>query len=136
MPDIVDLQTRSRIMSRIKARDTKPEKLVRSFLHKHGLRFRLHAADLPGTPDIVLPRHKAIVFVNGCFWHRHLGCRFAYVPKTRIDFWNQKFEDTIRRDQQAIGALSALGWHVRTIWECEIDEQRLIDLLGWIRSQS
>lgn len=110
-------------MSRIKSRDTQPERAVRSMLHRLGYRFRLHRADLPGRPDIVLPRYKTVIFVNGCFWHRHEGCRFAYTPKTRIDFWQKKFSENVLRDQRAQASLVASGWKVIVVWECELRDQ-------------
>lgn len=106
-------------MSRIQNRDTKPELIVRSLLHRKGYRFRLHRKDLPGKPDIVLPCFNTIIFVNGCFWHRHEGCRFAYTPQTRVDFWQNKFNQNIKRDQKVQNELLNLGWQVYVIWECE-----------------
>ena len=106
-------------MSRIKSGDTKPELAVRKALHAHGLRFRLHRKDLPGTPDIVLPKHSTVIFVHGCFWHRHKGCRFAYTPKSRMEFWQAKFDSNIERDRRVAQKLSDAGWKVLIIWECE-----------------
>lgn len=106
-------------MSRIKSRDTKPELIVRSVLHKAGYRFRLHSKILPGNPDIVLPKYKTVIFVHGCFWHRHENCKFAYMPKTRVDFWQSKFLKNIERDAQAIKNLEESGWKVVVIWECQ-----------------
>ncbi|MGD9596826.1 MAG: very short patch repair endonuclease [Steroidobacteraceae bacterium] len=120
MADVFSKQKRSEVMSRIRARDTKPERAVRSMLHRKGYRFRLHARGLPGKPDIVLPGLGTIVFVHGCFWHRHVGCPFAYTPKSRGKFWSKKFESNITRDAQACGKLRELGWRVLTIWECEL----------------
>src|SRR5690349_16298349 len=100
MPDIVDAATRSRMMSGIRGINTGPERLVRSFLHRAGLRFRLHARNLPGKPDIVLPKHHTVVLVHGCFWHRHRNCRYAYTPKSRLDFWQRKFESNVARDSR------------------------------------
>jgi DNA mismatch endonuclease (patch repair protein) len=108
-------------MSRIRGRDTKPELAVRSVLHRLGYRFRLHVSDLPGRPDIVLPRHRTVVLVHGCFWHRHAGCRFCYVPKTRADFWRRKFEGNVERDRVVRRELRKIGWRVMVVWECEID---------------
>lgn len=112
-------EQRSRNMSRIRSRDTRPEKLVRSILHHMGFRFRLHRKDLPGRPDIVLPRHHTIILVHGCYWHRHPGCRFAYTPKTNQDFWKTKFKENTARDSHQTHELTALGWRVLTVWECE-----------------
>lgn len=106
-------------MSRIKNRDTKPELIVRSLLHQMGYRFRLHRKDLPGKPDIVLPKHKIIIFVHGCFWHRHENCRYAYTPKSNTEFWDEKFHKNVNRDVKNRTELQALGWTVFTIWECE-----------------
>lgn len=129
--DIVDPTRRSRMMATIRGKDTKPEMLVRRFLHAQGLRFRLHRADLPGKPDIVLPRLRSCVFVHGCFWHRHPGCRYAVLPKTRAEFWAAKLEGNVERDRQAIEALRNAGWTVFIIWECELrgSETALYNLL-------
>ena len=101
MTDVVDRATRSRMMSGIRGRDTKPEKQVRSFLHRAGLRFRLHAS-LPGKPDLVFPKHGAVVFVHGCFWHRHAGCRYATTPSSNVDFWQAKFDANVARDKRCL----------------------------------
>ncbi|MNZ53402.1 Very short patch repair protein [compost metagenome] len=118
--DVVDSATRSRMMGNIRGKDTKPEVTVRKFLHAHGYRFRLHRADLPGKPDIVLAGLKTCIFVHGCFWHRHPGCRYATTPKTREEFWQEKFRGNAERDRRARQALEGLGWTVLTIWECEL----------------
>ena len=110
---------RSRIMSCVHSRDTTPEMVVRSFLHRHGLRFRLHAKNLPGHPDIVLPKYKTIVEVRGCFWHRHPGCKLTTTPATHTKFWKTKFERNVERDRNNILALQELGWQVIVVWECE-----------------
>jgi DNA mismatch endonuclease, patch repair protein len=114
-------------MSRIKNRDTKPELIVRSLLHRKGYRFRLHKKDLPGKPDIILPRFKKIVFVHGCFWHRHEGCRYAYNPKSRVSFWQDKFNQNIKRDKFVQKELFQMGWQVHVIWECEIKRIALLE---------
>lgn len=119
MTDSLSPEKRSWNMSRIRSKNTKPEKIVRSLLHGMGYRFRLHCKDLPGTPDIVLPKHKTVVFVNGCFWHRHPGCKYAYNPKSRIDFWKDKFKRNVKRDQKKTSDLNQAGWKVAVIWECE-----------------
>jgi DNA mismatch endonuclease (patch repair protein) len=137
MADVVDKVTRSRMMSGIKGRDTRPELVVRRALHAAGFRYRLHAADLPGRPDIVLPRHRVVILVHGCFWHRHAGCRFATTPATRTDFWAQKFERNLERDIRNRQALRAEGWRIATLWECSLrrfDLGRVSGLVGWIRS--
>ena len=113
-------------MSRIKNRDTKPEIIVRSLLHRMGYRFRLHRTDLPGKPDIVLPRYKTVVFVHGCFWHRLKGCKFAYTPKSRVAFWKEKFRKNVERDKQVKKQLRSLDWKVVVVWECEVS--RIDDL--------
>jgi DNA mismatch endonuclease, patch repair protein len=113
---------RSRNMAAIRGRDTKPERMVRSLLHQLGYRFRLHRRDLPGSPDIVLPRHHTVVFVHGCFWHRHAGCRFTTTPRTRSDFWEEKFRQNMERDARQQAALRAAGWSVVVVWECELRE--------------
>ena len=106
-------------MSRVRSRDTVPEMLVRSALHRTGYRFSLHRGSLPGKPDIVLPKHRTVVFVHGCFWHRHKGCRYAYNPKSRVAFWKAKFESNVQRDRRNMRELSRLGWKIVTVWECE-----------------
>jgi DNA mismatch endonuclease (patch repair protein) len=122
MADIVTPQQRSWNMSRIKGKDTKPEIVLRSLLHRRGYRFRLHDRSLPGRPDIVLPRYRTVIFVNGCFWHRHPGCPMAYSPASRVDFWSSKFSATVARDERNEQKLRALGWHVITVWECELQK--------------
>lgn len=119
--DIVSKKRRSWNMSRIRAKDTKPEILVRSLLHQMGFRFRLHVRGLAGCPDIVLPRWRSLVFVHGCFWHRHATCGLAYTPKSRKAFWNKKFRDNVRRDRRAIRTLTESGWRVLVVWECEVE---------------
>lgn len=129
--DIVDRATRSRMMSGIRGKNTRPELAVRSYLHRCGLRFRLHST-LPGKPDIVLPKHQAAVFVHGCFWHRH-GCRFTTTPSTRPAFWQKKFDANTARDARVRQQLAELGWRVFVIWECEIGEPSLEKLVADIR---
>jgi DNA mismatch endonuclease (patch repair protein) len=111
--------SRSDIMRAVKRAHTKPEIIVRQALHALGLRFRLHRRDLPGSPDIVLPKFRTVVFVHGCFWHRHPDCRFATTPKSRQDYWLPKFEANIERDARKEAQLRELGWRVLVIWECE-----------------
>jgi DNA mismatch endonuclease (patch repair protein) len=118
--DRISKEQRSWNMSRIKGRNTKPELIVRSYLHKAGYRFRLHRKDLPGSPDIVLPRFNTVIFVNGCFWHRHKNCKYAYTPKSRQEFWQEKFVRTVQRDQEKTEKLIKSGWQVHTIWECKL----------------
>jgi DNA mismatch endonuclease (patch repair protein) len=119
MADILSPAERSAMMSRIRSRNTKPELIVRSVLHRMGYRFRLHSRNLPGHPDIVLPGHKTVILVHGCFWHRHPKCRYAYMPKSRTDFWTAKFKANRQRDRRTIRTLQRAGWRVLLIWECE-----------------
>ncbi|WP_090699177.1 very short patch repair endonuclease [Nitrosomonas aestuarii] len=123
MTDILSKEKRSWNMSLIKGKDTKPEIILRSMLHRSGFRFRLHDKKLPGKPDIVLPRYNTVIFINGCFWHRHENCKYAYTPKSRQDFWNKKFQATLLRDTKKEKQLKDAGWNVVTIWECEIKKQ-------------
>lgn len=118
--DIVSSQIRSRMMSGIRGQDTKPEMLVRRHLHGLGFRYRLSPRDMPGRPDLVLPRHRAVVFVHGCFWHGHDGCRFATVPATRTEFWTSKISATKLRDAASEERLRVLGWRIAVVWECAL----------------
>ncbi|WP_219847778.1 very short patch repair endonuclease [Burkholderia multivorans] len=118
MVDVVDKETRRRMMSGIRAKNTKPEMLVRKVLFAAGYRFRLHRRDLPGVPDVVLPSHKVAIFVHGCFWHRHAGCGFATSPTTNAAFWHAKLSGNVERDTRAIEALKEAGWRVLVVWEC------------------
>jgi len=111
---------RSRNMSAIKSKNTKPEIEVRKLLHSLGYRFRLHRKDLPGTPDIVLPKYKTVIFVHGCFWHRHENCKYASIPKTRTEFWENKFKENMKRDKVNQTNLFKLGWKIFIVWECEL----------------
>jgi len=120
--DIISEAQRSWNMSRIKGKDTQPELLVRSLLHKLGYRFRIHRKDLPGKPDIILPRYKTVVFVHGCYWHRHKGCKYAYTPKSRVSFWAEKFKGNVERDKKHQKQLKEMGWTVHVIWECEVEK--------------
>lgn len=118
--DRLSKKERSWNMSRIRSKDTTPERTVRSILHRLGYRFRLHSRSLPGHPDLVLPRYQTVVFVHGCFWHRHPKCQFAYTPKSRTEFWTAKFLGNIQRDRKVRRELRAMGWHVIIVWECEL----------------
>jgi len=118
--DTISKDRRSWNMSQIKGKNTKPEILVRSSLHKMGYRFRLHDKNLPGTPDIVLPKYKTVILIHGCFWHRHRDCKFSYNPKSHTDFWFKKFNDTIDRDKNNYRLLLNEGWLPLVLWECEI----------------
>lgn len=119
--DTLSKARRSWNMSRIRSANTGPEKRVHSLLRRFGYRMRLHARDLPGSPDIALVRHRCAIFVHGCFWHRHSGCRFAYTPKSKVRFWQNKFSQNVDRDLKCARELKRLGWHVRVIWECETE---------------
>lgn len=125
------------MMSGIRGKNTKPELVVRGYLHRAGLRFRLHRRDLPGRPDITLPKYQTVVNVHGCFWHQHPGCRFAYVPASNVGFWKEKFSGNRSRDRENDRRLRRLGWRVMTIWECQArDEKRLRKLVATITSHA
>ncbi|MES3016846.1 MAG: DNA mismatch endonuclease Vsr [Bacteroidota bacterium] len=124
MADVHSKETRSYNMSRIRSKDTKPEMLVRKFLHKNGFRYRLHVKDLPGKPDIVLPKYKTVIFVHGCFWHGHEGCKYYVVPKTRSEWWVEKIGKNKSNDIKAENALSSTGWKIINIWECDIKSEK------------
>ena len=119
MADKLTKEKRSWNMSLIRSGNTKPEVAVRRSLHKLGYRFRLHRKDLPGKPDVVLPKYKTVILVHGCFWHRHEGCEFAYMPKSRVQFWKTKFQKNIERDKKVIEELRLQGWIPKVIWECQ-----------------
>ena len=121
-------------MQRIRAVNTRPELAVRSYLHRSGLRFRLHCRNLPGKPDIVLPRFRTVVFVHGCFWHQHKGCKRSNIPSSNRGYWVPKLRNTVNRDRRSTSLLRALGWKVYAIWECQISEGRLSALVLRIRS--
>ena len=127
MADKLTSSQRSRCMSRIRGKNTKPEILVRKGLHARGFRFRLHNKKLPGSPDIVLPKYGVAIMVNGCFWHGHKGCRYATKPKTNIEFWETKIARNRHRDEVTTAHLEALGWTVMTIWECELRNSSQLD---------
>ena len=120
MADVHSEEVRSYNMSRIKGKDTKPEMLVRKFLFTKGFRYRLHDKRLPGKPDIVLPKYKTVLFIHGCFWHGHEGCRYFVLPKTRTDWWLSKIDNNKLNDFQSVRALVADGWRTIVIWECEL----------------
>lgn len=121
--DIWSKEKRSQVMSHIRSKDTKPEMAVRSLLHRMGYRFRLHKRDLPGCPDIVLPKYKSVIFVHGCFWHLHEGCRDGTVPKTQHEKWKLKLERNVERDKLHYEELQKMGWKVLVVWECEVEKQ-------------
>lgn len=120
MVDFLSATERSERMSRIRGKDTQPELALRKALHRQGFRYRLHDAGLPGKPDLVLPRYKTVVFVHGCFWHRHEGCSIATTPKSNTQFWTDKFERNVARDLRSQALLEELGWRVFVVWECEL----------------
>jgi DNA mismatch endonuclease (patch repair protein) len=119
MVDRLSKEARSWLMSRIRSKNTKPEIIVRSLLHRLGFRFRIHGRNLPGKPDIVLPKYLCAIFVHGCFWHKHVGCKYAYTPESRKEYWKPKIENNIKRDERNRSALEKAGWKVIIIWECE-----------------
>jgi DNA mismatch endonuclease (patch repair protein) len=125
MADIVSVARRSRMMAGIRGRNTKPELALRRGLHRLGFRFRLHKRGIPGRPDLAFPRLRSAVFVHGCFWHRHSGCKFAYFPKSRIDFWDDKFESNVARDARQLRELRKLGWRALVVWECSLRTEKL-----------
>jgi DNA mismatch endonuclease (patch repair protein) len=127
MADVHSKETRSYNMSRIRSKDTKPELLVRKFLHKNGFRYRLHVKDMPGKPDIVLPKYKSVIFIHGCFWHGHEGCRYFVVPKTRTEWWLNKINGNATNDSKAESILKADGWNIIKVWECELKKSSLED---------
>jgi DNA mismatch endonuclease, patch repair protein len=133
--DVHEPEVRSYNMSCIKGKNTKPEMLVRKFLHAQGFRYRLHVNSLPGSPDIVLPKYKTVLFINGCFWHGHKGCRYFVLPKTRTEWWLQKIKGTQKNDQLNSIQLNVLGWKVITVWECELKNEKREDTLNAIVSQ-
>lgn len=120
MSDVHDKETRSYNMSRISGKDTKPEMIVRKFLHSNGFRYSLHRKDLPSKPDIVLPKYKTVIFVHGCFWHAHEGCKYFKIPKTRTEWWKEKLYSNKKRDEKHVLELKEKGWRVIVIWECEL----------------
>lgn len=138
MPDRLTPAERSAHMARIRGKHTLPEVRVRQLLHGLGYRFRLHRRDLPGSPDIVLPRLRAVVNVHGCFWHQHPGCRLARLPKTRPEYWLPKLARNAARDEQALRDLAALGWRPLVVWECETKTQEALRtrLRNWLKSLS
>lgn len=133
--DIVSTEVRSRMMAGIRGSNTTPEMKVRKLLHRHGFRYRLHSQDLAGRPDVVLPRYRLCIFIHGCFWHRHPGCKFTTNPRSREDFWRAKFEQNVKRDTKNRNTLLEQGWRVFELWECGIrkPESELAWLLDSVR---
>lgn len=134
MTDIVDVATRSRMMSGIRGKNTKPEMRLRRGLHHLGLRFRLHRPDLPGKPDLVFPKFRVALFVHGCYWHRHFGCKFCTHPAQNQAFWQAKFDQNVLRDQRQIADLKKARWRVFVIWECSLRQKDITNLLHSIDS--
>lgn len=128
--DRLPANRRSWLMSRVRGENTTPELTVRKYLHALGFRYRLHAKELPGKPDIVLPKYRTVVFVHGCFWHRHRGCRYAGIPKSNVKFWMDKFELNVARDKKNAAALRKAGWRCLTIWGCETKLNKNLDKLA------
>lgn len=124
----MDPEQRRRLMARFKSANTKPEMAVRRLLHRLGYRFRIHRKDLPGRPDIVLPRYRTAIFVHGCFWHRHAGCKVATFPKSQPEFWRAKFDNNVERDAANTSRLEALGWRVLVVWECETRDAHALEV--------
>ena len=130
MADVHDKKTRSYNMSRIKGKDTKPEMLVRKFLFSKGFRYRLHVKTLPGKPDILLPKYKTVIFINGCFWHGHENCKYFVIPKTRTEWWLNKINGNKQKDSENFIQLSKIGWKIVTIFECELKRDNLNNTLN------
>lgn len=135
MVDTIDPAMRSEVMSRVRGKNTRPELIVRKLVFAAGYRYRLHVRSLPGSPDLVFPGRKKVVFVHGCFWHRHENCKLARMPKSRVEFWGEKLNGNKLRDERARQALAELGWEVLTVWECELGdlaelEKRLREFLN------
>ncbi len=129
---------RSRMMASIRGKDTRPELLLRSALFAAGFRYRLHVRGMPGSPDLVFPRYRAALFVHGCFWHRHIGCRYTTTPKSNSEFWNLKFEVNVVRDERNVALLRVAGWRVGIVWECALKRSvpETVDVVSlWLRSQ-
>ena len=135
MADVHSKEIRSYNMSRIRSKDTKPEMLVRRFLHKNGFRYRLHVKDLPGKPDIVLPKYKTVIFVHGCFWHGHEGCKYYVVPKTRTEWWLNKIQTNCINDSKSELQLISNGWKIIKVWECGLKKSALEATLTTLFSQ-
>lgn len=140
MPDTVDSATRSRIMARVRSRNTEPEIVLRRALHARGLRYKLHDSALPGRPDLVFPRFGAVCFVHGCFWHRHEGCPRATTPASNREYWERKFEGNVSRDRRHRAALLAAGWRVGVIWECALRPKGQVEDVSmrverWLKSR-
>ena len=140
MADTVDKATRSRMMAGIRGKDTKPEKAIRSALHSAGFRYRVHVAGLPGKPDIVFPKYKAVIFVHGCFWHRHADCWWSTTPSSNAAFWAEKFAQNVARDNRNTVDLNKMGWRVAIVWECTLrvqaESEAVAAIEQWLMSNS
>ncbi|ACU89007.1 very short patch repair endonuclease [Desulfomicrobium baculatum] len=137
MTDILSQAERSVLMSKVKSTNTKPERILRSGLHRLGFRYRLNYKALPGKPDLVFPKYKAVIFVHGCYWHRHVGCKHASTPNTNVDFWNLKFSENINRDKFVESELMKMGWRFLIVWECELKKKKIetiINAVLWLDS--
>ena len=134
MTDSISSKHRSWNMSQIKGSNTKSEIAVRSYLHRNGLRFRIHDKKLPGKPDLALKKYRTAVFIDGCFWHRHKGCKYSYTPKSRVKFWRTKFENNIKRDKIVNAHYTNSNWNQIRLWECEITSEDLVNLVKQIRN--
>lgn len=132
--DVVDSDTRSRMMAGIGSKNTKPELIVRRFLHAMGFRYRLHERILPGRPDLVFPKYGVVIFINGCFWHRHPNCKYSTLPKSNSTLWNKKFRANVSRDKKNIQRLIEKGWRVIVIWECGLKLAGKKEKLDWLPS--
>lgn len=135
MTDVHSKETRSYNMSRIRSKNTKPEIIVRKYLFSNGFRYKLHDKKLPGKPDIVLPKYKTVIFIHGCFWHGHTGCRYFVVPKTRTEWWLNKINNNISNDSRAEAALTEAGWKIITVWECQLKKTVVDQTLSLIREE-
>ena len=141
MVDTVDKETRSRMMAAIRGKDTKPEMVLRKALHTRGFRYRLHGKDIFGKPDLVLRKFNTVVFVHGCFWHQHSGCRYSSIPSSNRDFWLNKLNSNVARDQAVVNKLLESGWRIATVWECSLKTQNDVDisvekLAEWLKSSN
>ena len=141
MVDIVDKETRSRMMAAIRGKNTKPEMVLRKALHARGFRYRLHGKDIFGKPDLVLRKFNTVVFVHGCFWHQHSGCRYSSIPSSNRDFWLNKLNSNVARDQAVVNKLLESGWRIATVWECSLKTQNDVDisvekLAEWLKSSN
>jgi DNA mismatch endonuclease, patch repair protein len=137
MTDKLSERERSILMSKVQSGDTKPEWILRCGLHRLGFRYRLKDKRLPGRPDLVFPKYRSVVFVHGCFWHRHAGCKNATFPKSNVDFWTRKFEGNRERDRKREAELRALGWRVRVVWECQLRDrtvETIADTAAWLEA--